>query len=199
MQPFEAYKLYVALKQHFTTSYDFHKYGGKIKATEASFENRNDKPFFFKLSKHTDPQGLLVSTHVRHGDLWIGDIVHGEEVAQSYAHWKKVQGSFVYTFKQDMNELRESYNPVSQILRVPKGQHPLLLQRVLSRKTNIETMIALNEVIRFTPDWCKLINDPVIWPAIHFKCVKYKPFLKFSRDELEGFIIDNIDAGLLLS
>ena len=53
MSPFEAYKLYTAIKNHFTTeSYDYFKYNGKVRASEHTFETRKDKYMFYKLSKH---------------------------------------------------------------------------------------------------------------------------------------------------
>lgn len=186
MQPYEAFKLYLALKQHFTSSYDYFKYGGNVKATESSFEKRNDKPYFFKLAKHKDIEGLLVSTHVRHGDLWIGDIVHSAEVAQSYAEWKKVQESFSYAFKNDFEQLGD----IEQAIKVVEGQHPLLLRRVLSRQTNVETMIVLNTVIKFVPAWNKRIQDPIIWPGVRFKCKKYKPFLQYDKERINQLLGD---------
>ena len=50
MTGFEVYKMYLALKQHFTKSdYDYFKYEGKVRANENSFEQRRDR-YFFKIS-----------------------------------------------------------------------------------------------------------------------------------------------------
>lgn len=174
MEPFEAYKLYTALKQHFSSSYDYHKYQGKLKVTRPAFERRNDKLFFFKLAKHRDVEGLLVSTFVQKGILWIGDIVHNSEVEDLYAQWKGVQESFHYTITNDIDVLPG----IAQSIHVIDGQHPLLLQRTLSRQTRLETMIALNDVLRFAPAWNRLIQDTIVWPDLRFKCKKYKPFIE---------------------
>lgn len=172
MDVFEAFKLYLALKQHFTTSYDFHKYQGKLKVTRATFEKRNDKAFFHKLAKHSDVEGLLVSTFITFGDRWIGDVVHDEQVQEEYFKWKKVQESLLYSFDQDIKALSGT-----NYLNVKNGQHPALLRKVLSHEVRLETMITLNDILRFMPAWNKLIQDPVIWPDLRFKCRKYKPFL----------------------
>ena len=51
MTGFEVYKMYLALKQHFTKEkYDFYKYNGKVRANEKSFEERRDRYFFLKVS-----------------------------------------------------------------------------------------------------------------------------------------------------
>ena len=50
MEAFQAYKTYVAIKNHFTSkTYDFFKYNGRTKASRSTFEKRNDKYFFSKL------------------------------------------------------------------------------------------------------------------------------------------------------
>ena len=47
--PFDAYKSYLGLKNHFTKEkYDYHRYGGKSRAKIDSFYKRKDRYFFFK-------------------------------------------------------------------------------------------------------------------------------------------------------
>ena len=54
MTGFEVYKMYIALKNHFTKdTYDYVKYRGKTRATEKSFQGRNDVYFFKKLGTKT--------------------------------------------------------------------------------------------------------------------------------------------------
>ena len=50
--PFECYKTYVAMKQHFTKDkYDYFKYGGKSRASATSFKGRKDRYFFERMSR----------------------------------------------------------------------------------------------------------------------------------------------------
>ena len=52
MMPFDAYKCYLSLKNHFTKDkYDYHKYNGKTRATVQSFYKRKDRYWFEKLSR----------------------------------------------------------------------------------------------------------------------------------------------------
>lgn len=182
--PLEAFLLYLALKQHFTTSYNYFKYGGKVKATRATYEKRNDKLFFARLAKHRDPKGLLISAFIKRKDVWIGDIMN-TEYEQNYLAWKRVQDSLFYTFKNDIEALPCT---LYASVVVPAGQHPLLLRRVLSQQTRIETMIALNMVMRFVPVWNSCINDPLIWPDLRNTCLKYKPFLQFDKAKLQEYL-----------
>ena len=53
--PFDAYKSYLGLKNHFTKEkYDYHRYGGKSRASLESFYKRRDRYFFEKLSRQKD-------------------------------------------------------------------------------------------------------------------------------------------------
>jgi len=47
---FDVYKTYLAIKNHFTTDYDYVKYGGKVTAKLETFTKRSDRYFFHKLS-----------------------------------------------------------------------------------------------------------------------------------------------------
>ena len=48
---YDAYQLYLGIKLHFYSDYDFVKYNGKVKADLPSFLKRNDKFHFAKLSR----------------------------------------------------------------------------------------------------------------------------------------------------
>ena len=72
---YEMYVYYLALKRHFTSSYDYHKYNGKINASITSFETRKDKFFFYKLSKRSDAKDFILSNMVNNPKIWIGDML----------------------------------------------------------------------------------------------------------------------------
>lgn len=80
MTTFETFKLYIALKNHFTLkTYDYFKYNGKTRTSQKSFEKRNDKFFFQKLSKHNDILGFLVSNLIVNSKSWIKDLTYNEQ------------------------------------------------------------------------------------------------------------------------
>ena len=66
MTPFEAFSMYIALKNHFTQKrFDYLKYNGKSRMTQKSFDKRKDKIFFQKLAKHEDVQGFLIANFIK--------------------------------------------------------------------------------------------------------------------------------------
>ena len=63
MTPFDAYKTYLALKNHFSKpNYDYFKYAGKSRTSIASFEKRKDKYWFEKISRNKDDKEILFSS-----------------------------------------------------------------------------------------------------------------------------------------
>ena len=58
--PFETYKHYLSLKNHFTNpKYDFFRYGAKSRASMASFNKRKDKYWFEKTSRKYDDSEVV--------------------------------------------------------------------------------------------------------------------------------------------
>ncbi len=96
--PFETYQSYLSMKSHFTNrKYDFFRYGGKSRATMASFNKRKDKYWFEKTSrKYSDGEivDFLLANFVttdNPNNLWIGEIINSGE--RTYAEWTKRQQS----------------------------------------------------------------------------------------------------------
>ena len=56
---FDVFKTYLAVKNHFTTDYDYNKYGGRVTAKLESFTKRPDRYFFHKLSKRYNERDIL--------------------------------------------------------------------------------------------------------------------------------------------
>jgi hypothetical protein len=192
MDGFEAYKLYLALKSHFTSkTYDFFKYQGKVRAKRESFECRNDKYFFQKLAKHKDLTNFLVSIFVYgHRDLWVGDIARNEESEQLYQKWQRIRQSLTYVFMSDLEKFNEDL--VSSFI-VEDGQHPHALRLLLSDQIHIETFIIMNDLLRFVPLWNKQMVDKIVWPDVRLKCKKYHPFIEYDREICKKIVVDKFD------
>ena len=186
MTPFEAYKLFLAVKMHFTQpQYDFFKYNGKVNATLDSFNRRRDKYHFAKLAKHKDALGYLVAQYIT-GNFtgWAGDLF-SEEAERIYTQYLARQQSITYNFQSDLSKLEEGF--IAKF-KVKDGQHPEAL--VLFRRGNItiETFTILNNHLNFFQLWDTRIDDTVIWPSIRERCLKYRPFLHYDKAKIKSFI-----------
>ena len=99
--PFDAYKSYLGLKNHFTKAkYDYHKYCGKSRASLQSFYKRRDRFWFEKLSRQKDDKEVVdffVANFVSCVDpqtLWIGEMIKTGET--NFTDWKKKIQSLSY-------------------------------------------------------------------------------------------------------
>jgi hypothetical protein len=192
MTPFEAYKLFLAVKMHFTQpSYDYFKYNGKVNAQLDSFNRRRDKFHFAKLAKHKDPMGYLVSQYIA-GNFtgWVGDLFT-EETERVYTQYLARQQSITYNFQSDLGRLEEGF--VSRF-KVKDGQHPEALVMLRRNTISIETFTILNNHLNFFQLWDTRIDDTVLWPSIRERCLKYRPFLHYDRKKIKEMIKEVISA-----
>lgn len=185
---FDAYKTYLALKQHFTSSYDYFKYNGKVRANIESFLKRKDKFFFRKLQKKYDKNELVeffVSNFIVSGDNWIGSLV-SQESEQNYALWRKNKESISYNYRNELSLLYDyclsNDIPCNQLVLVEDGNHPVLLRLLLQNKISLETIIILDDILRFTRYWNVKLDD-IIWDEKKKLIYKYRSFMKYDLDK----------------
>jgi len=179
MMPFDAYRQYLSLKNHFTKEkYDYHKYCGKSRATVQSFYKRKDRFWFEKLARNKSDQEVIeffVSNFITCTDpskLWIGEMIREGE--GRYTEWKKRNQSLSYVFKEESERLFEN-KKLDEIFDCSKG-HPPVLKMFLSGTISIETLVIYDRIFLFRNKFDKKLSDPV-WETVSMKIKKYTPFL----------------------
>ena len=195
--PFETYQTYLSMKSHFTNSkYDFFKYGGKSRATMASFNKRKDKYWFEKTSrKYSDQEILdfLLSNFViadNPQNLWIGEIINSGE--RNYADWMRRKQSLTYLFKEQSGKLL-SENELETIFDCSKG-HPVILKKYLGGEISLETLTILEKVFSFVSKFDKKLTDPV-WETVSLKIRKYIPFININVYNYKKILKEVISNG----
>lgn len=194
MEGTKAYTRYLALKLHFTTEYDYFRYGGKTRAmTNESFEKRKDTFFFRKIERRYNDQELtdfFVSNFVDNNKTkWIGELSN-IDAEKTYANWKKRIQSFSYMFEQDLliaKDKLHTANP-SELWESVSGAHPEILKLYLGKKISIETLIGSNIVLNYLPKWDREIKDTIIWPDVSKSIRKYSPFINMNKNDLTKII-----------
>lgn len=187
---FNAYKTYLAVRSHFSSDYDYFKYHGKVRASQESFLKRSDKFFFKKLEKRLKKTELLyffVANFIDHEDVWVGNLVN-DASEQVYLDWKKRIQSMAYTFKTDCESL-ESYG-FESLFEVAEYSHPILLRKYMQKDISPETMVIMNDILKYIPRWNKSIDDDVIWPKVRDKILYYRPFMSFEIDRYKKIMKD---------
>ena len=182
MMPFDAYRCYLSLKNHFTKDhYDYHKYRGKTRATVQAFYKRKDRFWFEKFARQKNDKEVeefFVSNFIYSTDpatMWIGEMI--KEGDGRYTEWKKKVQSLSYIFKEETESVFDN-RKVDDVFNCSKG-HPPILKSYLGGSTSLESMVIYDIIFGYGKDFDKRLNDPV-WETVSRKIKKYKPFLNIN-------------------
>ena len=197
MMPFDAYRCYLSLKNHFTKDkYDYHKYAGKTRATVQAFYKRKDRFWFEKFARKKNDKEVeefFVSNFISSTDpstMWIGDMIKNGEAR--YVDWKKKVQSLSYVFKEETNTLFEN-SKVDDVFDCSIG-HPQILKSYLGGNTSLETMVICDRILEYRRDFDKRLNDPV-WETVSRKIKKYSPFLNIDTPRYKKILKEVIING----
>ena len=195
MMPYDAYREYLALKNHFTKdSYDYFKYNKKVRATVQSFYKRKDRMWFEKISRQKSDKEVVdffVANFASCPDpetLWIGEMI--KEGEERYQNWQKKVQSLSYIFKEESQSLFGE-NKFEEVFKCSKG-HPPLLKKFLSGKISLETMVIYDKIFLFGKMFDKKLLDPV-WETVSLKIKKYSPFLNTDVFQFKKILREIID------
>ena len=197
MIPFEVYRTYLSVRNHFTRdNYDFFKFGGKTKVSSGAFDKRKDRYIFDKISKDFRDEEvplLFVSNFVAKEKFWIGNVL-SEESRNIYITWRKRIQSLSYGFKNDVELIDQEINDreisFNDVFKVQDGQHPIILRLALANLISLESFLILNKILDFFPQSNLQIGETIIWPDFYKNCVKYETFVKVDTTQFK-FILKN--------
>ena len=189
MTGFEVYKMYLALKLHFTSdTYDYFQYGGNAKASQVSFDQRKDKFFFVKLSrkfKDFELREFFVANLTAEDKVYPATLVR--EGAKNYAEYIKRKESLSYRFREDVETLYDTHNRFDDLFKV-EGVHPPLLKSFLGGRICLETLTIFNKLFQYVPQFDKQIKEEIVWKPLRNKVVKYDPFLHIDMGKYKQIV-----------
>ena len=75
MEGWNAYQMYLGLKLHFTTDYEYRKYGGKTSASKGSFLKCKYRYFFARVARKygNNTEQYYIANFVKSPKGWLGD------------------------------------------------------------------------------------------------------------------------------
>lgn len=157
MDGFEAYKTYVAIKNHFKTrSYDYFKYDGAVKVKQSSYESRKDKYFFEKASRKFKSKEeyirYLVANTVSDESFWIGELF-SNKCSDTFIKWRRNMESLTYQFKNEVSILAECHDKFDDLFLLKKGEHPYLYKSFKGNRISIDTCSIFNDITDFASIW----------------------------------------------
>lgn len=181
---FNVYKEYIALKNHFTSKYDYHKYGGKTSVKFDSFQTRKDVIYFHKLSKEKYWKQMIIANLIHNPNMWVREVLEseGQEV---YLNWKKRVDSLSYNFKNEIKNMDDDYK---KNFVVVGGQHPLLLKSLLRGEISMETFTIVSHLANVLDVWEEKVLDKFIACDIFTTSKKYRPFLEIDEKKFKNIL-----------
>ena len=216
---FEAFKIYLAMKSHFNSEYDFIKYKGKVSPKKETYYNRRDRRTFEELSRRFDKKSLeefllaLFLNVTENGNLaisrnefmWTGNLLDKESY-DTYKNWKKRIQSIKYTFTNDCHVLftraSEENIEFNSIFKSIDNDYPFIVFLEKRGELSLETLIIFEKIFTFI-DKVK-INDTTYWPIYTKKVKDYMSFLdidvNYYVNVLRDILIDDYyeDYGQLI-
>ncbi len=185
MEAYDVYRLYMAMKLHFTTeSYDISKTKGMVKDCRNAFMKRKDILAFRKLGEKYSKReiiDLLVANFTR-GDKYGG--VFDSETEEAYEQWKIRQQKLTYIFTQDIiSIITESEKTGQDPFTSNNGTHPIVVRLYLGGKISLETVIILDKLFDFRYSNDTSLQFDFVWKDISLLIKKYRIFVKIDKEK----------------
>jgi len=163
----DAYKIYTALRLHFTTdNYDIRS-GITPRKPKAGVKTSFKKKLEMLMKQYNYQEEEFFENT-------------GPEV---FLEWKRVQESLTYNYTQDVQYLASQVTKLEDVWDCSQG-HPVILKAYCGKRCRLETLVILNKLYKFTSEVDEqLVFDPV-WNSISRLIHKYSPFIKVEKDKL---------------
>ena len=201
MTGYECYQIYLALRLHFQQdSYDYFKYNKKVKSSVSAYQKRNDKIFFEHLGRETERNVMryFLATFVSHQQGGIG-LDDKSQLEKNFMNWRKRLESLPYVFKEECTALLEQiiekkhrqfdeHPEFTELFVCKKGKHPIILKALLGKYISMETFVILNQLLGFTSDFDKMMQDDHTWKEYGRIVRKYDPFLNLNLLSYRGIL-----------
>lgn len=188
MTPFEVYRDYLALRNHFNSAtYDYFKYQGKSSIGSDSFVKRKDRFFFEKVAKHRDPHSFMLANFIENPKSWIRDMAYSDDAERVYQAWQKRKDSLTYVVQNDLGKLQF---PFDSNFVVKNGQHCYILNCYLAKEITLETICVLADLVKCIPYWNKQLKDDFVWEQTGLLIKKYTPFIRYDSTKMKKIVLD---------
>jgi hypothetical protein len=195
---FGAYKLYLALRLHFTSdSYDAVKYNYKTHGGDFDkFRNKPEAYWFNSLAKKYSKEELIqvFVAQFTSGKKWGGMHTSSIEFEITYTEWRKRIESLSYTFEQELSAIKNLFvdNQQEGILAdlfVVYGDRPFIIDMHLKKRVSIETVTILDILTGFVLKCDSSVKDTILWPTIKRSIRKYEPFLEIDKAKFKNILL----------
>jgi hypothetical protein len=165
---------------------------GKLRASKDAYNRRNDRLFFEKLAKAYDPE-LLRDFYVSNfleDKQYVTDLLD-DSATNNFIRYQSRRQALTYNVAKDIDTVLS--NGSCEAFRTHNDQYPGVLILYLQRRISIESLVIMNDFIKFANKFDKYYDGDVIWPKISMKIDKYRPFLKYDKDKMKHILKEKVN------
>lgn len=169
-----AFRLYTALRLHFTSAYDITKYGGKVPGCNMANVNKNPQRKYLieRMARRFVKPNDLVQYVVAQYAYAQGTAIYDPMIAdENYTRWEKNRMATTQNMLDDLHQ--------RDIPALISGEPPEILKLVLRGEIRIETAVALNGLLNFND------KDYFGFGEIGGIINKLARFVQFDRERIE--------------
>ena len=179
-----AYRVYTALRLHFTTdtnNYDIRR-GIIPKEPKKGISESFKKRLNVIQNRYTTKESFVnyFVSNFLNGDSWGGLFDDGGDV--TYKEWVRKKDSLTYSFQQEV-EILHKYIPTMEDLWDCSNGHPPILRAYCGKICTIETLVILNKLYKFRRKIDEHLNNDPVWNNVSIVIQKYSPFLNVDKEK----------------
>lgn len=184
MTAFEAYRLYLALRLHFTDPrYDITKTKGNVKVKEGVLDKRPRMKYALeKLGKRYSRAELIeyfvanFAQNDPHGGLF------SENGSHNYTKFLRYTQAMSYWYVHDLQHLANLTSTAHPAILWETKEHPIVMREVLGGRIHIETAVILNKLFHFREPLNERLQDDLIWTSFSQTLYNLAPFIRFDKN-----------------
>ena len=181
MTPFDSYRYYHSIRQHFSSDYDAFKYNFKsYMATTARWNSENAGYTFQNLARNYAKDKdlkLFYIANVLAGKTWIRDMD-----SQPMEKKQDLFQAFSYNFKKELKFLLMEGRDIAGVLKSDRTEDkkiPLIVISYNTGVTSLETLTCIDSIVPFLHRELEGTSDPLNLNRDLVTLVNnYKPFLR---------------------
>jgi hypothetical protein len=185
MKGFEAFKIYQAMRLHFTQdNYNAIKYNFKVNVKQSAFQARRDRVIFEFCENKRPNREKLISYFLSNfitGKLYIRDFneeAHASRIARLE--------SLTYNFQKEMKIVAES--GISFDKACSSFEQDSFIGHLMRNEVSLETIILVDLLVDFVKDLRKLPDPIGVYTEWLLRLEKYRLFFKMPEKKREKII-----------
>ena len=193
MTSFEAYKLFLALNNHFfQNNYDYFKYSGGVPVKQETFDNkRQDEKYRYerlakKFSTKEDLENFIVANLIEAKKrTWVGTLFGGD-ADDVYLRWQGRVQALEYNITNEIKHLLEDQDSFNNLFKCNEHEHPEILKAHMRGDVSLESFVVLDICLNFVPKLNEQLGDDRNWMLVKNKSRKYRPFIERLNIDVAG-------------